>query len=92
MSSLSQYSAYAELEEGTERGLERHQAEILSDLMGVIYNLDRKKKINERQLRRMIYHAGVFLYRAYNKMGKPDDNMFPSVHHKNRLGCLLQKR
>ena len=85
-------SAYAKLEDGTERGLEKHQAEILSDLLGVIYSLDEKQKINERQLRRMIYHAGVFLYRAYNKMGKPDDNMFPSVHHKNRLGCLLQKR
>ena len=75
----------------TEKGLERHQAEILSDLMGVIYSLDSKKKINEKELRKMIYHAGVYLYRAYNKLGKPDDNMFPSCNHKNRLGCLSQK-
>ena len=34
----------------TEKGLERHQAEILSDLMGVIYSLDSKKKINEKEL------------------------------------------
>ena len=34
----------------TEKGLERHQAEILSDLMGLICSPDSKKKINEKQL------------------------------------------
>ena len=75
------------------KGLSPFQAEMLSNFVNVIGRLDEKEKVNEKQLRKMIYNAGVYLYRSYHGLEKPDDFFHPSIHEEkkaHRLAGLIK--
>ena len=75
------------------KGLTAFEAEMLSNFVNVIGRLDEKQKIDDKQLRKMLYHAGVYLYRSYHGLEKPDDFFFPSIHDekkKHRLKGLMK--
>ena len=72
----------------TKKGLNVSQSEMLSNFLKVIYSLDSKQKIDEKELRKMIYNAGVFLYRSYNNLERPDDFFHPGVNEGKREHAL----
>ena len=62
-----------------EKGFNRYEAELINDFMLMIGKLDGDNRISERQLRRMLYHTGVFMYRHYHNLGAAEDPLFPSM-------------
>ena len=62
-----------------EKGLNRYEAEILNDFMLMVGKLDKDNRISERQLRKLLYHTGVYIYRHYHNLGAAEDSLFPSM-------------
>ena len=63
-----------------EKGLNRYEADILNDFMLMVGKLDSENKMTERQLRKVLYHSGVYLYRHFHNLGPAKDSMKPSMY------------
>ena len=64
----------------TQKGLNRYEAEILNDFMLMVGKLDEEKRLSTRQLRRVLYHTGVYMYRHYHNLGAASDCLLPSMN------------
>ena len=62
------------------KGLTSKQTVSLTRYINDVFKLDSEQKIDEESLKHSLYVAGLYLYRAYNKLGAPIDIQHPSVN------------
>ena len=67
-------------EQKIEKGLNRYEAEMLNSFLLMLGKLDKDKRVSDRQLRRMLYQTGVYVYRHYHNLGGAEDSLYPSMN------------